>query len=89
MDTVEDLSQDTNKYQNYQKMLNKQQQAKDALLTKRVSLIYLLINYIKSCCSSYVMQGFGNNQTKLSPFRICQRIFDKMRMILGLGNVQM
>lgn len=37
MDTVDDLSQDTNKYHNYQKMHGKQQQAKEAQLTKRVS----------------------------------------------------
>jgi len=35
MDTVDDLSQDTNKYHNYQKMHGKQQQAKEAQLTKR------------------------------------------------------
>ena len=38
METVEDLSQDTNKYQNYQKLYSKQQQSKEAQLTKRVSI---------------------------------------------------
>jgi len=37
MDTVDDLSQDTNKYHSYQKLCAKQQQSKDAQLTKRVS----------------------------------------------------
>mgnify|MGYP001792273496 CR=1 FL=1 len=43
MDTVDDLSQDTNKYHNYQKMYGKQQQAKEAQLTKRVSSHSLLV----------------------------------------------
>jgi len=36
MDSVDDLSQETNKYFNYQRSLAKQQQAKQQYLQKRV-----------------------------------------------------
>jgi len=41
MDSVDDLSQETNKYFNYQRSLAKQQQAKQQYLQKRVCLYML------------------------------------------------
>jgi len=41
METVDDLSQDTSKFLNYQKLYGKQQAAKQAQLAKRVSVISL------------------------------------------------
>jgi len=46
MDAVDDLSQETNKFFNYQRSLAKQQQAKQQYLQKRV-------NSLTYCCCCY------------------------------------
>lgn len=51
MDTVDDLSQDTVKYLQFQKGFSRQQQMKRELLIKRVSLFHEL-NYYQCAVSA-------------------------------------
>ena len=62
MDSVDDLSQETNKFFNYQRSLAKQQQAKQQYLQKRVNDQFGFFVYIYYTHSSYQTSIFGKNR---------------------------